>query len=891
MPPTSKRSLRSPTGSRSETVVLSKTDALGDQIIAIGLANAVLQHRPRARLVWFVRAGNESLASLLKGSRVYRPDLAQPPASEARKALQGLRMGRSNWGRVVFIPVPINPYQEQRKAAKAQMEWWIAFSHGLEAKLAVAGSTTRNWLDQVLVASTEAVRRVGFGPSPGSQELIPWNWSLMRLRESQKLLTEEIAFPEDLNERERLHLLADTVCRKEVPYTITINPRKPPEPIDLTGVSRVLAIAPGVGDPRRSVKPSSLCDGVADFLSGKPLPEQSCLIIEGPFDRAIASEVSKGLRKRGIKSTRQRFDADDLPNLVALLKKTPLFLTHETFYAQIAAITKTPTVAIWGLGHWQRFFPEDGRMTIVHTSMPCRNCGWHCYLDRWRCITDISSAAITEGLLSQWRHRSDRGIRFVKSPSPVPEKEVLESLKKAGFRSVQLESENRNLREWNESLSDQITDLRKWAEEEQVLRGKSEALFADAEKQSEDAKGAQREERRLRVTAGKLLRDTEIQRDNAKKAQKEEHRLRVAAESLLRETEKQREDMRTWAEKEQGIRKNTEALLADAEKQSGDAKKAQKEEHRLRVTAESLLRETEKQRNDLRTWAEEEQGIRKNAEALLADAEKQSDEARKTAAEEHQLRETAESLLRETEKQRNEACDWAEKVDKLWRQLQTHCADIQRQRDETTEIAAEERRQRESAETRLAETLKQADDLRDWAEQEQQLRREAESLYIEAEKQRDDHRNWAEQERQLRREAESLRTDAEKQRDDGAAWAREEKRLRTKAETLLADAGKQRDDLRAWAEEERELRQSAQDLLQTEEKQVRILRCDLDETNEVLERKTRLIEETAVQVAALKEELRQTKEARYRYERLGACRLAADIADRWNRGKRKISKK
>ena len=113
MSQSSKRKSRPGARSRSETIVLSKTDALGDQIIAIGLANAMLQHRTRARLIWFVRAGNESLATLLRGSRVYRPDLSQSPAKEAGKAVQGLRTDRSKWARVVFVPVPVNPYQKQ----------------------------------------------------------------------------------------------------------------------------------------------------------------------------------------------------------------------------------------------------------------------------------------------------------------------------------------------------------------------------------------------------------------------------------------------------------------------------------------------------------------------------------------------------------------------------------------------------------------------------------------------------------------------------------------------------------------------------------------------------------------------------------------------------------
>jgi ADP-heptose:LPS heptosyltransferase len=640
MPPNSDKGLKAPVQFRSETTVLSKTDALGDQIIAIGLATALLRHRPGSPLVWFVRAGNESIASLLKGSHVYRPDLKQPPASEAQKALQGMRMGRSKWTRIVFIPVPVNPYQEWGRDPDTHLEWWVAFGHDLRANLAVAGSTTRNWLDQVLVASTRAARRVGFGSSLGSQEILQAHQSQINLRQGQQLFTEEVALQENLNERERLHLLAKTVCRKEVPYTITISPCPPAEPIDLTGVDRMLAIAPGVGDPRRMVETSSLCEGVAEFLGKQTVPERHCLIIEGPLDRVVASEVADGLSKRGIESTRLRFDAGGLPNLVALLKQVALFLTHETFYTQIASITGTPTVAIWGLGHWERFFPKKGSMTIVHTEMPCRNCGWRCCLDRWRCITDISSAAIAEGLSSQWHRHRRTGIRFAETPSRVPDEQVIAKMKVAAETMLRETEKQRD-------------KAYAWADDVDKLWRQLQGINADLQKQKDEAVRAAKEERLRRESLEAQLRESQKQCNDTRDWAEKERQLRQATESLRKQAEKQRDDQRDWAEKEHQLRQEAEFRRTEAEKQRDDQRDWAEKERELRQEAEILRTEAEKQRDDQRVWAEKERQLRQEAESLRSDAEKQRDNGVAWAKEEQRLRSIAETLRSDAEIQRD----------------------------------------------------------------------------------------------------------------------------------------------------------------------------------------------------------------------------------------------
>ena len=115
--------------------------------------------------------------------------------------------------------------------------------------------------------------------------------------------------------------------------------------------------------------------------------------------------------------------------------------------------------------------------------------------------------------------------------------------------------------------------------------------------------------------------------------------------------------------------------------------------------------------------------------------------------------------------------------------------------------------------------------------------------------------------------------------------------MRETAETLLSDAEKQRDDLRAWAEEERELRRSSENSLEIEKKRTLAFENDLRKKTDELEIRAKEIEKVQEHLAALKKKIQQSEEQRLRYERLFACRLSANLADRWNRATKSTVKK
>ncbi|MEZ5276209.1 MAG: hypothetical protein R3F07_07515 [Opitutaceae bacterium] len=824
---------------------MSKTDALGDQILATGLVRHLLEADPDIRIVWMVRTGNESLASLLRGAAVAVVDPERPPADQAKRALKALVNPGELWGRVLFVAVPINPYKAHQEDLPPVLRWWSRFTRRLRPETAVVGSTTRNWLDQFLVGSSRASRRIGFGASNGSQELADDVYAL--IPGQPVALSDEIPFADELDEAGRLGRLAEAASGVKGPIRPTIAPPEVNLRHSRKDLSRSLVVAPGVGDPRRRTNSAALARGIAQFLKSTDEFDPKCLLVEGPLDRAIVSELSRYLRKEGISPTRFRFDADGLPRLASLLGRTSLFLTHETFYAQLAALLKTPSVALWGLGHWRRFFPPLGDMTVVHTSMPCSGCEWHCVFDRWKCITDLRPEAIAQGLAAQRAGRRSPGIHFLDTPAPVPAEEVRSALKETGQAAARLRDENNRQREWlcqlrqrtkdlegwaraeargreklqalNEEIDARLTSHRGWAEEEARLRSEAQTLLKSAEKQRDEIRGWAEEEKRLREEASRLLADAERQRDDLAAAIREEQRLRAEAARLVRETEEQREAARSWAEAEQLRRKAAEALLRETEVQRDSHMKWAREEQRLREAAESLLAETESQLDAHLRWAAEEKTRREAAENLLRETEAQRDSHLKWALEEQRIREKTLSLLSETEKQRDAHLQWAGDEKSRREAAEALLRETEAQRDSQLKWAREEERLRKTAEALRKETEKQRDDAFAWAREEELQRKTLGKALTDAEEQRTKATAWAEEERALRVEADRLREDAERQRDAAVAWAQEERALRVEATRLREDAERHRDAAVAWAEKERALRVEATRLREDAERQ------------------------------------------------------------------------
>ncbi len=82
----------------------------------------------------------------------------------------------------------------------------------------------------------------------------------------------------------------------------------------------------------------------------------------------------------------------------ALIKRARLALGAETGAIQLACAVGTPNVAVVGGGHFGRFVPWSPLTTTVCLPLACFRCDWHCKYTRHHCIADISAETIAAGI-------------------------------------------------------------------------------------------------------------------------------------------------------------------------------------------------------------------------------------------------------------------------------------------------------------------------------------------------------------------------------------------------------------------------------------------------------------------------------------------------------------
>ncbi len=370
-------------------LLLSKPDALGDQFIAAGSAQALRRLQPDWRIVWHVRAGMEVFAPLI-GGHVFTPDPARAPEAEAA------RLARET-APLIVLPYPLSAFEPWSDSLRERVRWWSAFLRASSWDATVLGLVNRNWVGDFTVAVATAPIRVGFAANAARQPLV---------NEAQALagadaptfttsLPPSFTRPEAAQMRDLLAVLEPRLAAVE-PVPVW-QPAKVGLPsVNAAARPRIL-IAPGVGgDLRRAW-------GVKNFIRvADVLRAQGAVVtwLEGPGDAGQMADLPAEEAKAHI-----RFGTGDLPLLLEALIGHDLLLCHDTAYAHIAAGIGIPTVAIYGAGQHQRFHPAGGRVKIVQSQIACAGCQWHCLWDRLVCVTDIPveivATAAREMLLGQ----------------------------------------------------------------------------------------------------------------------------------------------------------------------------------------------------------------------------------------------------------------------------------------------------------------------------------------------------------------------------------------------------------------------------------------------------------------------------------------------------------
>jgi hypothetical protein len=146
-------------------VLLSKPDALGDQLIAAGPVQALLARRPDIRLVWHVCATRECVAPLL-GAEVFVPDWTHRSAAEEAARLA------AHSGRLIFLPFPLHSHEAWSDDLRRRLRWWHAFLRATAWDVSVLGLVNRTWVGDFTCLVAPATRRLGFDPLPMRQPLV-----------------------------------------------------------------------------------------------------------------------------------------------------------------------------------------------------------------------------------------------------------------------------------------------------------------------------------------------------------------------------------------------------------------------------------------------------------------------------------------------------------------------------------------------------------------------------------------------------------------------------------------------------------------------------------------------------------------------------------------------
>lgn len=373
-------------------ILFSKTDALGDQLLATGPLLTLLERDLAARLLWIVREPNAAIGTLLPGAGRVHVDLSRPPVEEAGRVRETMQSTHSERvaSRISFLALPLNPYAlgELDAAFIRTILWWRNFVRALAPEVAIAGTVSLNWLDRLLVAQSGASQRIAYVGSPDEQALPPAVAAATADADQRAhpAFTHPAVIEEECREADHLARLiaaAGCECPQEGPaitLTLPANAR--------TGV----VVAPGAGDPQKIYPLPNIAAALRELSTEEPLG--TITILCGPLDEAPTQELAGALEAAGLPATIARMPVDDLRPAASLLNRTRLLICNDTFWVHLAGVLRTPTVVLWGQGHAFRFLPREGNIHVLHMDMACRECSWNCCFPTRRCITDIPTETI-----------------------------------------------------------------------------------------------------------------------------------------------------------------------------------------------------------------------------------------------------------------------------------------------------------------------------------------------------------------------------------------------------------------------------------------------------------------------------------------------------------------
>ena len=359
-------------------ILISKPDALGDQLIAAGFLQQLLAARPEARIFWHVRSGMGVIETLLSG--VERFDLNP----RADPVLEAERLEETTPGKIYLLEYMLNPADDFNPEVPGRLQWWKTFLQACKWDIAAAPVVNRTWLSDITVAMSGAERRLGFRAN--NTYPVYSKYMLKALGIDIPCFTEEM--PPSFRESEYIQLgnmFARLIDRKP-DFSIQLDIGMDEKPSD----KKIAVLAPGVGWNSKRAWPLEKFLKAAEHLRKKRF---QVVWVEGPSDGNIFKEFPEELQDE-----RRTFPADALSSLTRQFSRAALVVCNDTLYAHLAAALDRPAVAIFTAGMESRFFPRRGRVKVVQGAIPCAGCQWHCIYDQMHCVMDIPVKTVVQAI-------------------------------------------------------------------------------------------------------------------------------------------------------------------------------------------------------------------------------------------------------------------------------------------------------------------------------------------------------------------------------------------------------------------------------------------------------------------------------------------------------------
>jgi len=122
-----------------------------------------------------------------------------------------------------------------------------------------------------------------------------------------------------------------------------------------------------------------------------------------------------------------------LEQLLKALSQSVAYVGKDGGTMHLAAALRKPVLAVFGGGHWNRFFPNGTRACVLSVSVPCRGCDWRCHLPEPACATGLRQGALLDG----WNKLSglrDGELNVIEQAADPDTVRMLESHSWAGVR-------------------------------------------------------------------------------------------------------------------------------------------------------------------------------------------------------------------------------------------------------------------------------------------------------------------------------------------------------------------------------------------------------------------------------------------------------------------------